>query len=1834
LITNLQFKTNEEVSPRTMLLRPLQRLVEAPFKKALRFALKQSLGRFLRCDVRCEQLELDLARGFAELRELELDIEELVQALGLENAPVQICSVHIGVVRVEAFGGQSEGLNMLVSDVTVVIKSAELGKGQCDKENQKHASDVQHSGADCEGGDKHTANLSSTAAEGLDTLGRWIEDYAARLKIEVLNSTVRFLVSENLDEPYLQLRLPRTTFRDEGSSEALKVFESETSFLELVVSDRKHICLAEVEGVSTTKILPAKASIEMYVPFVNVNLSPDVYPVLMALVTTLSEQANGETEANDLIASRSSEDEFFDALDVVTDEEETDDVPGLFRADLFFGGFQASVFYSSNENKTSLSLDMEVNSWFDSKKSANALGSDISMSLKRCFDAMNSPIDLGERLLIRAAGIGLDLEMGQEQHAAFTVKDLHVAELLNRNPKTSMVSGFYHSVLEMDTTNAKACTIDLVRRASMVVELAPLLMSWDNMMIQRMESYLPEMFEKQEDQEDIPIEKELKIDFQTSLVTPRALVVLRVTDEASQEWDSKALVVDMMNMEAKTGKLATAQGDSSVFREIEQLRDVIWSLTLECEAARAKVREVGVEIRWDSLLKEEFWAVHMDSNVSNRPRLQVSVREPLFGIEDVERTSFRALEIVRNARPPFKQRVHQRRAPDGELDFADPAGDHDLEKDLEAPINEVIEDVVAHGSSTASATVLLTSPFANMCLDRSQFHSVKHVLQLIVSTLPSFKKGGPPASPRRRSEMDLVLEEQQQQGGLKGFGFDSYLEETDKLQLNRSKPANTFVQMESRGGKIQLMNDLTGNFDLAYVGLQVSGLDAKTTLSALDFTLAEGVESSERIVLHGADWSRTETSPPLVQLYSEVAETSLVRLCVDGLTLRLEPQSTWMSGLIGFFSNFEREPDGTEKAESTFPVNYTEVTIEFFDSVVEYQRKQQKDGAALFSLGLLRLSSNVATPAVKDQSFHITARDLAAFVSEDSLPRENLETFSSAKLLQAFGCSQYSSLEDFTSALLFTKIGSADFLELFIRRRLDAADGIATMDYEFSVPNVDLYTCKDSMQTLEGLVHDMLETFSKDPDSIDDATMNEMVHSMEMDNAIIQEEEDAKAGSVASETEDVARPKSNADDQLSGAELRKRHKTQGTIDSGGFVEGFYAVESVAVIEAEQATAAEDDVVDIQAPKAGLWYNIEQDDEYLVWDRENEQEALDLEEFEMEEFPPAEADAELLDDERRASLEMKRATAEYRERLMHEVRADVPEREDIFARENDESREADDKEEGRDGRWFQSSELKIYPHYMGVPYEAGPGSHIPTTEALAARLEETKTLSARIGKGETQVVLRDMNVRWTLFGGCDWNSTAMRLERENAPREAWKGTSNRFVAQTVSGSGKVRKSRHPLCGRKNDTKIEVNLLHVSALASSFAWGDEPYICKSIAVAVRDFMVVDKLASSDINLMICEWFSDTEHPRISGSSMLKLAIDQIKRPERDSLAVRASAIPLKANFDQDSLEFLQQFLSLDARSPQQQEAAKHDNDEEREWDKDEVEDDEFADIIIVENTDWLIETVDIRAFRLRIDYRPKRFNFQSLMNGDRMSIINLFAYEGLEVVMRRFEMEDVRGGWRALFMMIEEQWNKDVRRQRHKCLAGVSFPPINKVATIGKGFSNLVMMPLEQYNKDGRIVHGIRRGTSSFARTVAIEALGTFSKAAMTAQSLLEHARDVFSTLPAGTEFGVESVDQSQLASSIAGSSQPRDVHEGLQSAADSFTKEFKRAAFVLVALPIDDFQRDGATGAVKSVLRGVPIAVIRPLIGATQAVSSTLLGLRNSVDPDKHKEENQKFKNRF
>eukprot|EP00121_Abeoforma_whisleri_P011157 Awhi_evm1s10295 len=74
-----------------------------------------------------------------------------------------------------------------------------------------------------------------------------------------------------------------------------------------------------------------------------------------------------------------------------------------------------------------------------------------------------------------------------------------------------------------------------------------------------------------------------------------------------------------------------------------------------------------------------------------------------------------------------------------------------------------------------------------------------------------------------------------------------------------------------------------------------------------------------------------------------------------------------------------------------------------------------------------------------------------------------------------------------------------------------------------------------------------------------------------------------------------------------------------------------------------------------------------------------------------------------------------------------------------------------------------------------------------------------------------------------------------------------------------------------------------------------------------------------------------------------------------------------------------------------------------------------------------------------------------------------------------------------------------------------------------------------------------------------------------------------------------------------------------------------SREVNTAVNTIVLVPFEEYKKTGAQGYVRSVIKAVPVVVLRPMIGASEAVGKILEGAKNSMDPDAKLELQDKYK---
>lgn len=79
-----------------------------------------------------------------------------------------------------------------------------------------------------------------------------------------------------------------------------------------------------------------------------------------------------------------------------------------------------------------------------------------------------------------------------------------------------------------------------------------------------------------------------------------------------------------------------------------------------------------------------------------------------------------------------------------------------------------------------------------------------------------------------------------------------------------------------------------------------------------------------------------------------------------------------------------------------------------------------------------------------------------------------------------------------------------------------------------------------------------------------------------------------------------------------------------------------------------------------------------------------------------------------------------------------------------------------------------------------------------------------------------------------------------------------------------------------------------------------------------------------------------------------------------------------------------------------------------------------------------------------------------------------------------------------GFEKLLTYVTQEWLQDIKKHQLPSLLGGVGPMYSFVRLI-QGIRDLIQLPIEQYQKDGRIVRGLQRGANSFTTSTAMAAL---------------------------------------------------------------------------------------------------------------------------------------------
>ncbi len=144
-------------------------------------------------------------------------------------------------------------------------------------------------------------------------------------------------------------------------------------------------------------------------------------------------------------------------------------------------------------------------------------------------------------------------------------------------------------------------------------------------------------------------------------------------------------------------------------------------------------------------------------------------------------------------------------------------------------------------------------------------------------------------------------------------------------------------------------------------------------------------------------------------------------------------------------------------------------------------------------------------------------------------------------------------------------------------------------------------------------------------------------------------------------------------------------------------------------------------------------------------------------------------------------------------------------------------------------------------------------------------------------------------------------------------------------------------------------------------------------------------------------------------------------------------------------------------------------------------------------------------------IRLDYSSKCIDLrQGLLTGLLTGLADLNCSE---LTLRELRLESVPGAHRLLAEVVR-RWTEDIRNnQIPRLLVGVG--PVHSIFQLLQGLRDLVVLPLEQYQKDGRLVRGLQRGARSFTTSTALSLLELTHRLLGAVKFFAEVAFDVMS-----------------------------------------------------------------------------------------------------------------------
>jgi autophagy-related protein 2 len=413
-------------------------------------------------------------------------------------------------------------------------------------------------------------------------------------------------------------------------------------------------------------------------------------------------------------------------------------------------------------------------------------------------------------------------------------------------------------------------------------------------------------------------------------------------------------------------------------------------------------------------------------------------------------------------------------------------------------------------------------------------------------------------------------------------------------------------------------------------------------------------------------------------------------------------------------------------------------------------------------------------------------------------------------------------------------------------------------------------------------------------------------------------------------------------------------------------------------------------------------------------------------------------------------------------------------------------------------------------------------------------------------------------------------------------------SGRPIRQTHRRRLKLERSRYH--------KISFELKGMSVDLDVFSPGSGE-LQSSVDVRLRQFEIFDNVPTSTWKKFLTQQ-QNGDTPEIS-QPMVHIELlnrKTIQEREATDLMIHVAVQPLRLHVDQDALDFITRFTEFKDGAAEPPSTA----------------DQPF------------LSRVEIDTVDLQLDYKPKKVDYVGLRSGLATEFMNFVILDQANIKLRHAIVYGIRG-FEPLHKTLNDVWMPDVKRnQLPTILAGLA--PVRSLVNIGTGVRDVVAIPIREYKKDGRIVRSVQKGAFHFGRTTASELARLGAKVAIGTQNLLSGAEGLLAPPSQRVSHSSDRAASSdpndedrEPRAFSAYADQPLGVLSGLRSARRYLEHDLLTARDALIAVQGEVLESSNPGSAAMAVARHAPTVMLRPVIGASRAVGTALLGVGNQID---------------